>query len=180
MKWMKTLWALLVGIFRKNRNPFALTEKLSAFVSPTELHVYRLDADRNGKTLGEWVRSTLNAGVSRDTLVHLSKGSAARQDALDAVYNMLDAEDRAYEGAPILPIRNEVRMSNKKVSGHPCRHLDPQIPPNYTAADCQGVCTNRKPGMNGRPCFWGALAASQCSGFERKRVLPLGLPTKNG
>ena len=173
--WLTAIWGFLTRIFRtRTTNPFALTEDIKAKVSPVELEVYHLDADRNGKTLSEWVRSTLNSGISRDTLVHLSKGSVARQDALDAVYNMMDAEDG---GAPILPLRNERTMS-KKVSGHPCRHLNPSLPPNFTTADCQGVCTSRKPGLNGRPCFWGSLAAQQCEGFDRKRVLPLGLPTK--
>lgn len=66
----------------------------------------------------------------------------------------------------------------KKLSGHPCFHLNATIPPNFTAQECQGVCTSRYPGYAGRPCFWGALAANQCEAYEPKHVLPTELPSK--
>lgn len=178
MLWMKNLWKRLIQIFRRKGNPFELTAYVKSQVSPMELHIYKMDADRNGKSLSEWVRSTLNGGVSKSTMLHLSKGSDSLQNSLDAVYNMMDAEDRNYDGAPIIPLlRNEVRMPTN-ISGHPCRHLDPTIPKNFTASECQGICTNPMPGMNGRPCFWGAQAARQCNGFDTKRVLPLSNSSK--
>jgi len=179
MKLMRNMWKALKKIFQKKDNsPFALTEIVTTRVSPVEQQVYKLDADRNGKSLSEWIRETLNNGISKQTLVHLSKGSDARQDSLNAVYNMMDEADREAEGLSLLPVRRET-MSNKKVSGHPCHNLNPTIPVNFTANECQGVCESRVPGVGGRPCFWGPQAAHQCDAFETKKVIPIRLPTKN-
>lgn len=46
---------------------------------------------------------------------------------------------------------------------HPCLHLDPSIPQNYTARDCKGTC--RSPAQYGRPCFWASAQAPNCDKF---------------
>jgi hypothetical protein len=179
MKRLRKLWGRLKAIFKKtSKNPFLLSESITASVSPVELQVYRIDADRNGKNLGEWIRDTLNNGVSQQTLVHLKKGSTSRQDSIDAVYKMLDDEDVAYIGAPILPIRKIPSKMPKKLSGHPCMNLDANVPTNFTGNECQGVCTSRQPGMQGKACFWSSLVAKQCDAFEAKHVLNTRLPVK--
>lgn len=179
MNRLRALWCRLKALFtRKKLNPFLLTESVEAKVSPLELQVYRIDADRNGKNLGEWVRDTLNRGVSAQTLAHLKKGSTSRQDSINAVYNMLDSDDVEFGGAPILPIRKKPKPMAKKLSGHPCMNLDAEVPTNFTGAECQGVCTSNKPGMAGKACFWSSLVAKQCDAFEPKRVLNTRLPVK--
>lgn len=178
MKRLRALWSRLKAIFKKkSKNPFLLSETISSNVSPVELQVYRIDADRNGKSLGEWIRDTLNGGVSQQTLAHLKKGSTSRQDSIDAVYRMLDEDDMDLTGAPIIPIRKKTPMP-KKLSGHPCMNLNAEVPPNFTGAECQGVCTSRKPGMQGKACFWSSLVAKQCDAFEPKHVLNTRLPVK--
>jgi hypothetical protein len=174
---LRALGRRIAGLFtRKRSNPFLLTDSVEAKVSPLELQVYKIDADRNGKNLGEWVRDTLNRGVSSQTLTHLKKGSASRQNSIDAVYNMLDSDD--FGGSPILPIRKKVEPMAKKLSGHPCMNLDAEVPTNFTGAECQGVCTSNRPGMAGKACFWSSLVAKQCDAFEPKRVLNTRLPVK--
>jgi hypothetical protein len=125
--------------------------------------VYKIDADRNGKTLMEWMRDTLNRGVSQQTLAHLKKGSTSRQDSVEAVYKMLDDDEFDFVGAPI-PIRKRSKPMTKKLSGHPCMNLNAEVPTNFTASECQGVCTSNRPGMLGKACF--------------KRVLNQRLPIK--
>jgi len=179
MNKLRALWKRLKAILKKSsKNPFLLTESVTTRVSPVELQVYKIDADRNGKTLMEWARDTLNSGVSQQTLVHLKKGSTSRQDSVDAVYKMLDDEDLDFSGAPILPIRKKTRMTAKKISGHPCMNLNAEVPTNFTASECQGVCTSNRPGMAGKACFWSSMVAKQCDAFEPKRVLNQRLPVK--
>ncbi len=172
MRWLRRLWARIRGV----ADPFAQSETLEAVVSPIELQIYRFDADRNGMTLAEWVRTTLNAGVSEHTMKHLAKGSNARKSVMDMAFDMLDEDEIL--GGSVMPLP-PVRKYMNQVSGHPCRHLNPTIPANFTANECQGVCKSRKPGFEGRPCFWGSLAAKNCDGFEPKLVLPLADKARN-
>lgn len=169
------MWSWLKSLFRRRRTGvFTLSEQVSAPVSRMELEIFEIDAQRSGLSLEEWIRRTLNAGVSRETKVHLAKGREGLGKALDAAYSSLDDEN---DGS--LP--RIVRMPTPPaISGHPCRNLNPQIPSNYTANECQGTCTSKTVGFAGRPCFWAALAAKGCDAFEPKRVLPLSLPTKAG
>lgn len=168
------MFGWLKAIFRRRRTGvLALTERVSAPVSRLELEIFETDADRSGLSLEEWIRRTLNVGVSRETRVHLTKGREGLDRALNAAYSALGEEN---DGPPRI-----VRMPTPPaVSGHPCKNLNPQIPANFTANECQGSCTSKKPGFSGRPCYWSALAAKGCDGFEPKRVLPLSLPTKAG
>ena len=173
-------WKRILGLFRRKKppGPFALVKTIQTNVSEVEFSIYELEADRNGMSLQDWMRSTLNQGVSRETLRRLSHGSG--QTALDMAYQMLDEEDRLTEGtdtAPVLPLAPRKPM-NKKLSGHPCFHLNAEIPPNFTANECQGICTSQQRGYSGRPCFWGSLSAKECPAFERKHILPTELPTK--
>jgi hypothetical protein len=174
------LWKRIVGLFRrkKSRDIFEAGRTIQTSVSEVEFSIYRLEADRNGMSLQDWMRETLNRGVSRETLRRLSSGSG--QAALNMAYQMLDEEDRLSEAtdtAPVLPLAPR-RPMYKKLSGHPCFHLSAEIPKNFTASECQGVCTSQHPGFSRKPCFWGPLAATECPAFERKHVLPTELPTK--
>jgi hypothetical protein len=166
VRWLRRLWARLRGL----ADPFELSETVQAPVSPIEMRIYRFDADRNGLSMNEWIRTTLNAGVSAHTMKHLAKGNGSRKTVMDMAFDMLD-EDEIF-GGPVLPLPPE-RKYMDRISGHPCRHLNPTIPANFTANECQGVCKSTKVGFNGRPCFWAPLAAKNCDGFEPKRVLPL-------
>ena len=106
--------------------------------------------------------------------------AALRKQGVAKLECLRDEEDRLTEGtdtAPVLPLAPRKPM-NKKLSGHPCFHLNAEIPPNFTANECQGICTSQQRGYSGRPCFWGSLSAKECPAFERKHILPTELPTK--
>jgi hypothetical protein len=169
MRWLRRLWARLRGV----ADPFELSESVEAPVSPVEKRIYLIDAARNGMSLRDWIRTTLNAGVSDHTMKHLAKGNGPRKDVVDMAFDMLDEEEIL--GGRIIPLPPRKKYMDQ-VSGHPCRHLNPTIPKNMTAAECQGSCKSRKPGFEGRPCYWGPLAAKNCDGFDTKRVLPLANP----
>lgn len=171
-------WAHIGRWFRREPfDPFELTKKVGTKVSEIEFSVYSLEADRNGITLEEWIRSTLNQGVTPETRHRLS--SASGKEALDMAFRMIEDDDylEGANTAPVLPLAPRKTM-NKKLSGHPCFHLNAEIPPNFTANECQGVCTTEQPGFANRPCFWAPLTAKECPAFERKRVLPSALPAK--
>lgn len=163
MQWLRRIFRL------DEADPFALTQSIKASVSPVELKIFRIDADRNGITLHDWIRSTLNKGVSADTMRHLSKGVGEDIDVLNTAFELL--EDHELLGGNAAPVRKKYM----KISGHPCRHLNPEIPQNYTKASCQGSCNSRHPGYGGRPCFWGAPVAKDCDAFQAKTI-PIAKP----
>jgi hypothetical protein len=147
MKWLRRLWARMRTRLSGKGNPFELSETVEAVVSPMELQIYRIDADRNGLDLATWLRTTLNAGVSASTLKHLSKGRGNQN-----VVDMAKSKSKYMD----------------KVSGHPCRHLNPDLPKNMTRAECSGSCKSSMRGYGGRPCFWSSLAAKNCDAFQPK------------
>jgi hypothetical protein len=170
MNWLRRL---LARVFKRRRNePFALTETITVRISPVELGMFQTDAQRNGFTLDQWVREKLNKGVSQGTLLHLSKGH--NQSALEAAFNL----DDDYQDPRVIPLGPRRAKMNKprQISGHPCQFLDPTLPPNMTANECQGVCAKRKPGWTGRPCYWSGQAAKNCDEFATKINLPVGNP----
>lgn len=166
MKWFKRVWTRLVTLLRGGSDPFQLTETVEASVSPIELGIYRIDADRNGLTLADWIRTTLNAGVSADTMKHMAKGRG-NQDVMDMAFKQLD-EDEMFSG-PVFPLAPKSKYMDQ-VSGHPCRFLNPELPSNYTRAECSGSCKSRQVGFNGRPCFWSSMVAKECDAFAPKTL----------
>jgi hypothetical protein len=166
MKWLRRLWARMRTRLSGKGNPFELSETVEAVVSPMELQIYRIDADRNGLDLATWLRTTLNAGVSASTLKHLSKGRG-NQNVVDMAFAALDEDDIL--GGPVFPLAPKSKSKYMdKVSGHPCRHLNPDLPKNMTRAECSGSCKSSMRGYGGRPCFWSSLAAKNCDAFQPK------------
>jgi len=117
-------------------------------VGPDESKMYQADARRDGSTLEQWARDRLNKGVSRETILYLSNGP--------------------YIPGTLPNARRMHMLDEPKISGHPCRLLDPRLPINLTPSECQGTCTSRKTGWAGKPCYWGPLAAKECDGFQQK------------
>lgn len=149
------------------KSPFALTETISVKITPLEREAYETDAYRNGRTLQEWARENLNESVTDGTKEHLLKGGISFRPKYEKQVRLL----------PQVKEKKKTTMPKKKLTGHPCFHLDGVFPPNLGPSSCQGTC--RHPMMNGKPCYWGALAAKQCDGFEPKVVKTSPAPTKN-
>ena len=166
MNWLKRVWARLRTLVRGGSDTFQLTETVEASVCPIELGIYRIDADRNGLTLADWIRTTLNAGVSADTMKHMSKGRG-NQDVMDMAFKQLD-EDEILSG-PVFPLTSK-RKYMDPVSGHPCRHLNPELPQNFTRAECSGSCKSNMVGFGGRPCFWSSMVAKEFDAFQPKTL----------
>ena len=167
---------------REPSDLFALTNVVQTKVSDIEFGVYRREANRNNMTIAEWARSTLNKGVSPNTLKQLSDGHGGAE-ALDFAYRLLDEEDRLLEGTsgsfPILPLGPRRKTMDKILSGHPCFHLNAELPPNFTRNECQGTCASNDPGYRGRPCYWSSLAAKECGGYGPKHAMPAPHHTKS-
>lgn len=142
---------------------FDLSESLTVKISPAERNLYETDAYRNGLTLQQWARKSLNSSVSRSTIDFLRK--SRDMSAAEKAFADLDQEDEFLLGTRThvkrLPVAN-----NKLISGHPCYHNDARTPPNFAPSDCQGTC--RASSWDGRPCSWDSRSASNCMRFAPK------------
>ncbi len=71
--------------------------------------------------------------------------------------------ERLFETKPAAPVAvAPAKPIAVTAHRHPCLHLDPAIPQNYSATDCKGSCRVQ----SGRPCFWGPAQAQGCDKFR--------------
>ena len=111
-------------------------------------------AEKEGLSVSAWVRRTI--------LCHFSSLEAA-----DIVKKMIDSQHPT-PPTPPPAIAAQPKPAQNMPNNHPCTFLNPTVPPQWRAQECQGVCQN--PSQSGRVCFWASNVARQCQSFRPKRV----------
>jgi uncharacterized protein (DUF1778 family) len=178
--------------FRTRRNRMSAKTRISAQVDVTEYNLIRKWADKNGKTLSEYVRETLLASVPEAEKAHAAR-TPESMTVEDKAWEEIDKSDEVNTGMPgVLPIpparraqpgvvteanRTHPMQRVTKVTPsrlpqvppgvHPCVHLSLSVPANMRG-QCQGTCTSQS--QRGKVCFWTPTTARSCPVFEGKET----------
>lgn len=154
---LKSWWRRLRGL--RPTVKIQLSEELLA--------LYNHLANREGLSLDEWVRKSLNSAVPRAELRRLERG-ALHAAGLELANIQLDEDERLTSSVVSYDERPATRKALPVVHGHPCAHLLPKYPMGYTPRDCQGTCSSTQDGFRGRVCQWASTVANNCAAFEPK------------
>lgn len=168
------MFGWLRRLFRNRQKP----RKVVLDVTNELYQLYTFAANREGLTLPEWVRRSLNKAVPSSELKRLEQ-KTLHAAGIEAAYQQLDRDEAAgltglSSGGDAIEARAVTSSTKAKkrlpmVPGHPCRHLSAELPPGGSSQrDGQGTCTVQE-----RMCHWPAAVASQCPVFRNK----IGIPT---
>lgn len=166
------------------------TRTISAQISNEEYERYKKLAEAQGASFSTWLKQSLAMMYPpemQETQLAAAAQAVQRTPSSngDSVMGfepvtVSDTEIDALETAlavsfsptaPTAPVVGQTPMFERRdvpviplSEGHPCVHLDPRPPPNFTATDCQGMCMKQR----GRPCHWAPHVARQCSLYRSK------------
>ena len=108
----------------------------------------------------DWAKDVLAV-----TLQRLAKRDAATEASLATINKAFELLDD-----PVVSAMHLAPTSRLPVpKDHPCEFLNKEQPTLY-AGQCEGTCHHRI--QTGRPCYYGAGSARQCSLFMSKRAAP--------
>lgn len=139
--------------------------------------LYVFAANREGLTLVEWMRRSLNKAVPSSELKRLEQ-KTLHAAGIEAAYQQLDRDEAQgltglSFGSDAVPAPGASQPAQKRrslpmVPGHPCIYLSPELPPGFTTRDAQGSCV----AQGDRLCHWTAAVAKQCPVYRGKAGIP--------
>lgn len=163
------MFGWLRRLFRNKQKP----RKVVLDVTNELYQLYTFAANREGLTLPEWVRRSLNKAVPSSELKRLEQ-KTLHAAGIEAAYQQLDRDEASgltglsSGGDAVAPATSAKKKRLPMVPGHPCRHLSAELPPGGTSQrDGQGTCTAQE-----RMCHWPAAVAAQCPVFRNKIGVP--------